>query len=138
LDVKGLLAAWREGLLAKKVLEGKTRGYRNHPQLIRFVASGSPLVGINKYLHGIYMESLARGYAFDGCKIDQALIGDRLSIPVTRGQVQYEVALLKHKLSMRDQNKYAFLMGVSEIRIGAAFHLVEGEIESWEKTIQGL
>jgi hypothetical protein len=36
LDIKGLVALWREALLAKHVLEGRTKGYRNHPQLDRF------------------------------------------------------------------------------------------------------
>jgi hypothetical protein len=31
LDRQGLLALWREGLLAQAVLSGKTRGYLNHP-----------------------------------------------------------------------------------------------------------
>ncbi|MEM3714836.1 MAG: pyrimidine dimer DNA glycosylase/endonuclease V [Nitrososphaeria archaeon] len=30
LDQKGLVACWREGLLAKKVLLGKVKGYKNH------------------------------------------------------------------------------------------------------------
>ncbi len=30
LDVKGLVRAWREGLLARKALGGETKGYRNH------------------------------------------------------------------------------------------------------------
>ena len=40
LDSKGLVALWREALLAKQVLEGGTKGYRNHPQLDRFKKSG--------------------------------------------------------------------------------------------------
>ena len=36
LDIKGLVACWREGLLARKVLLDQTKGYKNHPQLIRF------------------------------------------------------------------------------------------------------
>jgi Pyrimidine dimer DNA glycosylase len=40
LDRQGLTAAWREGLLAQKVLTGTTKGYRNHPQLRRFRAAG--------------------------------------------------------------------------------------------------
>lgn len=36
LDRQGLVALWREAPLAKAVLEGKTRGYRRHPQLERF------------------------------------------------------------------------------------------------------
>jgi hypothetical protein len=33
LDAKGLVALWREGLLAQKVQACETNGYRNHPQL---------------------------------------------------------------------------------------------------------
>jgi hypothetical protein len=36
LDARGLVALWREALLAQKVLQGATRGYRHHPQLARF------------------------------------------------------------------------------------------------------
>jgi hypothetical protein len=38
LDSQGLVALWREALLARAVLRGETRGYRHHPQLIRFRA----------------------------------------------------------------------------------------------------
>jgi hypothetical protein len=31
LDSKGLVALWREALLAKAVLNEKTKGYKNHP-----------------------------------------------------------------------------------------------------------
>jgi len=51
LDSKGIVALWREALLAKKVLEGKTKGYRNHPQLIRFKEQPDPLSAINAYLY---------------------------------------------------------------------------------------
>jgi len=33
LDSKGMVALWREALLAKQVLLNKTKGYKNHPQL---------------------------------------------------------------------------------------------------------
>jgi hypothetical protein len=33
LDPQGLVALWREALLAQAVLRGKTRGYKHHPQL---------------------------------------------------------------------------------------------------------
>ena len=49
LDTKGLVAVWRESLLAKKVLEGKTKGYKNHPQLIRFINSENAIELINTY-----------------------------------------------------------------------------------------
>lgn len=38
LDVRGLVALWREGLLAQAVLRGRTKGYLHHPQLERFRA----------------------------------------------------------------------------------------------------
>jgi len=31
LDTKGLLAVWREALLAQKAIKGATKAYRNHP-----------------------------------------------------------------------------------------------------------
>ena len=42
LDPQGLVALWREGLLARAVLHARTRGYRNHPQLDRFKAHPQP------------------------------------------------------------------------------------------------
>jgi hypothetical protein len=69
LDTHGLTAAWREGLLAKKVLEGKTRGYTHHPQLARFRACRNPAAAINAYLAQLFAESRARGYNFDKTKI---------------------------------------------------------------------
>jgi len=36
LDRQGLTACWREALLAQAVLNGATRGYTRHPQLVRF------------------------------------------------------------------------------------------------------
>lgn len=59
LDRQGLLALWREGLLAKKVLEQKTKGYRQHPQLLRFDKDN-----INYYLETIYQEAINRDYHF--------------------------------------------------------------------------
>ncbi len=46
LDSKGLVALWREALLAQNVLLEKTKGYKNHPQLIRFRASKNALGAI--------------------------------------------------------------------------------------------
>ena len=43
LDSKGLVAVWREGLLALEVLKGNTKGYRSHPQLTRFLQEGNPV-----------------------------------------------------------------------------------------------
>ena len=48
LDARGLVALWREGLLARKVLRGRTRGYRHHPQLQRFRDLRDPVAAIEK------------------------------------------------------------------------------------------
>ncbi|MEM5879252.1 MAG: pyrimidine dimer DNA glycosylase/endonuclease V [Candidatus Aenigmatarchaeota archaeon] len=69
LDRLGLIAVWGEGLLAKKVLENKTKGYRNHPQLIRFKKYKDPLFAINAYLLEVYKEGIKRGCKFEIRKI---------------------------------------------------------------------
>lgn len=70
LDRRALVACWRETLLAQKVLRGLTRGYTNHPQLIRFRAHPQPLEAVAAYLSGLADEADARGYSFN-----RALIG---------------------------------------------------------------
>jgi hypothetical protein len=132
LDTKGLLAAWREGLLAKKVLEGKTTGYKNHPQLFRFRASGKPLLYIVAFLREILKESMRRGYHFDGSKIGGETIPAGCRIPVTSKQVQYEWEWLKTKLQKRDLGKFRELQRVKRIRTNGIFRRIPGEIESWE------
>ena len=51
LDARGLVALWREALLAQAVLRGETRGYRHHPQLARFDDVGA----IAQYLSLIHI-----------------------------------------------------------------------------------
>ena len=46
LDRAGIVACWRESLLAQAVLAGRTRGYTRHPQLARFRAHPEPTVAI--------------------------------------------------------------------------------------------
>jgi len=130
LDAKGLVALWREGLLAKKVLEGRTKGYKNHPQLARFKNSASPADSINFYLEHVYAESLVRGYNFDKGKI---IMGISLKkIPVTTGQIQYEMDHLKNKLRIRDKEKFSELQTIKKIVLHPLFKEREGERESWE------
>ena len=57
LDSQGLVALWREALLAQKVLAGKTRGYKNHPQLERFKAHPHPPQAIAAYLVSVWEEA---------------------------------------------------------------------------------
>src|SRR4249920_369399 len=97
LDSQGLVALWREALLARAVLRGTTFGYRNHPQLERFRFHSAPRSAISSYLQGIHAEAVARGYSFDGSKTGRART--RLPILVTEGQLQYEWNHLIQKLA---------------------------------------
>lgn len=130
LDSKGIVALWRETLLAKHVLEGKTKGYKNHPQLNRFKKAKYPLDLINQYLSEVYHEALNRNYNFDIRKINWTF--KKSKVPVTTGQVNYEVEHLLHKLEKRDYYKYKELKLISTFDNHPIFKLVEGEIEEWE------
>lgn len=130
LDSKGLLALWREALLAKHVLEGKTKGYKNHPQLNRFKAADDPLSCINQYLADVYAESLQRGYHFNKDKINRNFQTTQLS--VTDGQLAYESQHLLNKLAIRDQKKYMILKQITLPIPHPMFDVIKGDIENWE------
>jgi hypothetical protein len=130
LDAKGLVALWREALLAKKVLEGKTIGYRNHPQLDRFKQAKKPVEAINQYLSEIYLESRKRDYKFDIRKINWHFKKNKLT--VTSGQIDFEIKHLLNKLKSRDVKKYEELRTKSTFDIHPLFKLVRGDIEDWE------
>src|SRR5690606_7980223 len=100
LDPPGLVALWREALLAKAVLRGKTKGYRHHPQLERFIAHPHPRSAINAYLAAVYAESTARGYHFDLTKIGPVRTVE--AIPVATGQLDHEWEHLRRKLALRN------------------------------------
>lgn len=133
MDVKGLVALWRESLLAKHVLEGKTKGYKNHPQLNRFKKAKNPVDCINQYLAEVYHESLCRGYHFNKGKIKWDFSSTVLT--VTRGQIDYEVKHLLNKLKTRDSDRYNSLMEIAEFEPHPLFYLVDGEVEKWESII---
>src|SRR4029079_16845776 len=99
LDARGLVALWREALLAKRVLQGRTRGYRHHPQLDRFRAHETPIAAITGYLAGVRDEAERRGYAFNRRKVDTRARPSRL--PETRGQLNHEWRHLLAKLRLR-------------------------------------
>ena len=134
LDAKGLVAAWREALLARKVLQGETKGYQQHPQLIRFRATENPLAAVERFLWGIYEEACVRGYHFDVNTLDKGLVFDA-SIPVHSAQMAYEFALLKQKLAIRDASQCAELGKVKELQPHPLFEVVQGDIETWEKVL---
>lgn len=130
LDAKGLVALWRETLLAKHVLEGRTKGYTNHPQLNRFKIAKKPLDCINHYLSEVYNEAVARGYNFDHSKINWKFRPQ--SISVTSGQVKYESQHLLRKLKKRDPEKYKALSKRTRFRTHSLFRTKRGKIELWE------
>ena len=130
LDRKGLLAVWREGLLAQKVLQGQTKGYQNHPQLRRFKACPNPLGVIATYLRSIYEEAVRRGYQFDQEKINREEFDGQIAC--TRGQLQYEWDHLRGKLRQRDPAWYSAIEKVDEPEPHPLFQLIEGDIEDWE------
>ena len=131
LDAKGLVALWREGLLARHVLLGVTKGYRHHPQLQRFRALSRPVLAVDSYLSRVLDEADARGYSFDRSKIEH---GRNCRIRVTRGQVDYEWQHLMGKLRTRDPDTYRkWLKGTP--RVHPCFFIVPGPIQEWERPL---
>jgi hypothetical protein len=134
LDKKGLVALWREGLLAKRVLEGKTKGYRNHPQLQRFKELENSLLAINSYLYFVWREAKKRGYNFRKEKISPLrIIAGK--IPVTKGQIKFEFSHLCKKLEKRDKRKLEEIKKEEKIfpEVNPVFYIIKGKIEKWEK-----
>ena len=131
LDARGLVALWREGLLAQKVLAGATRGYRNHPQLHRFRAHPRPDATIAAFLHGVAQEAKRRGYRFDESKIGPTRKG--LALQVTNGQLTFEWEHLLEKLRRR-----APVLAVEHASIEAPvahplFEVTAGPVADWER-----
>jgi hypothetical protein len=131
LDAKGLVALWREALLAQKVLRGKTKGYRQHPQLERFKAHAAPEAAIAAYLFCVWEEAERRGYSFTKSKIGS--VKTRSKIRLTSGQLKYEFEWLCRKLNKRDRKKCGELKAAGLLKIHPLFRRVPGPIESWEK-----
>lgn len=131
LDAKGLVAAWREALLAQKVLSGATRGYRSHPQLLRFRAAADPQASIGAFLHELAAEADRRGYKFDATKIVGARAAPK--IRETRGQLDYEWEHLKRKLRWRAPAIARRLSGVVKPEPHPLFLIVAGKVRDWEK-----
>jgi len=136
LDKLGLLGLWREGLLAQKVLLGKTKGYKNHPQLIRFKKTNDPILYIGTYLYYVYLEGKRRGYNFNKDKIIKYDL--KLKMPVTIGQINFEFRHLLEKLKIRDKEKYEEIKDEKIIKPNPIFYIIDGDIEEWEKDKKAL
>jgi hypothetical protein len=130
LDTKGLVALWRETLLAKNVLENNTQGYKNHPQLTRFKYSDNPLHSLSQYMEAVYEESQKRGYHFNKEKFN--IHHQKVTLTVTRGQIEYETQHLLKKLKTRDAKRYDRLLKETTIEPHPLFKIIDGEIEGWE------
>lgn len=131
LDPQGLVALWREALLAQAVLRGETRGYRNHPQLDRFMNHSAPLAAISLYLRGIHAEAEMRGYSFDKSKIKPTRTA--VTLTVTSGQIVYEWAHLLAKLKERNPAIYRKWLTTDEPDAHPMFKVRAGGIEPWER-----
>jgi Pyrimidine dimer DNA glycosylase len=132
LDAKGLVALWREGLLARAVLRGATRAYRNHPQLERFRSHASPLAAINTYLGAVAFEAEERGYLFDRRKIGP--VRRNVALSATHGQIAYEWQHLLRKLRARNPELYARWRRDACPQAHPLFEIVQGGVESWERS----
>lgn len=131
LDPVGLVALWREALLAKRVLQGRTRGYRHHPQLERFHAARSPLSAINAYLGVVWREAQRRGYAFDRRKLGRVTC--RVRLGVTDGQLAYERRHLRKKLVERNPTFAKELAVSRKLAPHPIFRVRQGPVAAWER-----
>ena len=131
MDARGLVALWREALLAQAVLSGETKGYRNHPQLERFRAGANPAALIAEYLRTVHAESLERGYRFDKDRIGRSRTSARLD--VTSGQLDFEWRHLMKKLESRAPERYGKYLAEDSPLPHPLFRVITGEIADWER-----
>ena len=131
LDPQGLVALWREGLLARAVLTGRTQGYKHHPQLHRFLAHATPRSAISAYLAAVHSEAQSRGYAFDRRKVGR--VRSVRAISVTEGQLRYEWEHLLKKLSQRSPRHYRQWRSLRAPKCHPLFRLRAGSVEPWER-----
>jgi hypothetical protein len=131
LDSVGLVALWREALLARAVLRGNTVGYRHHPQLTRFLAHPQPIGCLNRYLAEVYAEARRRGYDFDRSKLGRVRSGP--PIRESAGQLAFEWAHLLAKLRARQPQHYRELLGLHRPAAHPLFRIVPGPVQAWER-----
>jgi hypothetical protein len=131
LDARGLVALWREALLARAVLAGRTRGYQHHPQLCRFRDAPDPEGAINAYLQAVYAESTRRGYCFDAGKLGPV----RTVVPIiaTHGQLDVEWRHLTAKLRRRSPATFRAVRSVTRPRAHPLFRVRPGAVAAWER-----
>jgi hypothetical protein len=131
LDPQGLVALWREGLLAQKVIAGETRGYTRHPQLTRFRQHDESLLLIATYLRVVAHEATRRGYQFDETKI--LLPPCPSQVEETQGQLLFEWKHLQGKLRLRRPEMYRENRKLACPEPHPLFRIVAGDVRDWEK-----
>lgn len=131
LDAKGLVALWREALLAQKVLRGLTRGYLHHPQLFRFRGQNDPNGAIARYLSVVQQDATRRGYLFDGGRIISTPWNG--VIQETTGQLLYEWEHFLRKVAIRNPGHHAILQPIIRPEPHPLFVLVDGAVQTWER-----
>lgn len=135
LDPQGLVALWREALLARAVLRNETKGYRHHPQLRRFQSQAAPCQAIEAYLAAVLEEAVTRGYSFDPSKVETLQAGIRIAC--TDGQLHYEWGHLQTKLKARGPAWRQQWLGLDSPEPHPLFYIVAGGIAPWERQTSG-
>lgn len=136
LDKSGLIACWREGLLAfsvlKRIAKGEAKiGYRNHSQLVRFKQQSDPILYVSDYLHHIVDEAQQRGYNYKRSKL--LPYDGSLTMTVTAGQIVLEYQHLASKLITRSPDQGKKLLSIPSPDLHPMFKMIEGKVEDWEK-----
>jgi hypothetical protein len=129
----GLGAQWREALLAQKVIQGETKGWRNHPQLIRFKEHPRPIKATGYYLNEIYHEAVKRGYNYNYSKILPP-VNNIEKIQINQGQINYEFKILMERLEKRSPKKFEENLEEHYVLVHPLFKIREGPPEPWEKS----
>lgn len=141
LDSKRLNAQWREALLCRKVLEGNTKGYKNHPQFLRVKKHPQPFYFINMFLYYVWEEGNSRGYKYDREKLIEGLgsvYGEPLKpMEVTEEQLEYEFHHNQLKMDSQCDRYKANELLLKESNVipvnNFLFKVTEGKIEDFEK-----
>jgi len=130
LDSIGLVALWREALLAQAVLAGKTVGYRNHPQLLPFKNVDSPQGAISDYLKFIFREAQTRNYRLDYSRILD--YPNFSQIETTESQLLFEWNHLIGKLKIRSPQIANKWENITVPDAHPLFVIISGKVENPE------
>ena len=131
LDAKGLVAAWREALLAQAVL-------RDRNDWLPKPSSTDPVPPLT--LTGSKYRVLSSRAACRGKpawvsvrpRKDRLPRGGRSRLKATLGQLGYEWKHLRAKLAIRDKAWLASLGRVARPDAHPTFRVVPGDVEDWE------